>query len=64
MNKFITILLGLVFLLVPIYAWIAVPGGLWGFGTAALTFLKGGIMWITMLIGVVALVIGFSSLKD
>ena len=64
MNKFIGILIGLIFLLVPIYVWLAVPGGYWGFGTAALTFLKGGIMWLLLLIGAVSLLIGLSSLKD
>jgi len=61
MNKFVTILIGLIFLLVPIYAWIR---NLAGFGTAALTFLQGGIVWLLILIGAVSLLIGLSSLKD
>ena len=64
MNKFIGILIGLIFLIVPIYVWLAVPGGYWGFGTAALLFLKGGIMWLLLLVGAVSLLIGLSSLKD
>ena len=61
MNKFATILIGLVFLLVPIYAWIV---NFANFGTAALTFLQGGIVWLLILIGAVSLMIGLSSLKD
>jgi len=64
MNKFIGILIGLVFLIAPIYAWIAKPGGLWGLGDAALIFLKGGIMWMLLLIGAVSLLISLNSLKD
>lgn len=61
MNKYITILIGLIFLLVPIYAWIV---NFAGFGTAALSFLQGGIIWLLILIGAVSLLIGLSSLKD
>ena len=61
MNKFIGILIGLIFLVAPIYAWIV---DFAGFGAAALTFLKGGIMWLLLLIGAVSLLIGLSSLKD
>ena len=61
MNKFIGILIGLIFLIVPIYAWIV---DFAGFGAAALTFLKGGIIWLLLLIGVVSLFIGLTSLKD
>ena len=61
MNKFIGILIGLIFLLVPIYAWIV---DFAGFGASALTFLQGGIMWLLLLVGAVSLLIGLSSLKD
>lgn len=61
MNKFIGILIGLVFLLAPIYAWIM---NVAGFGDAALLFLKGGIMWLLLLIGAVSLLVGLTSLKD
>ena len=61
MNKLLTILIGLVFLLVPIYAWIV---NFAGFGVAALTFLKGGIMWLLLLVGAVSLLFGLTSLKD
>ncbi|MFH1238211.1 MAG: hypothetical protein ABIH79_03030 [archaeon] len=61
MNKFIGIMTGLVFLIVPIYAWIV---NFAGFGTAAIYFLKGGLIWILILIGTVSLVIGLNSLIE
>jgi len=61
MNKLTVILLGLVFLLVPIYAWITNWAGV---GDAALTLLKGGIMWILLAIGAFSLLSGISGLKD
>lgn len=48
-------------LLAPIYAWIV---DFAGFGTAALTFLKGGLVWVALLVGLVSLVVGFTSLKE
>lgn len=61
MNKFIGILIGLVFLITPIYAWIV---NFAGFGAAALSFLKGSLMWMLILIGAVSLVIGLNSLVE
>ena len=61
MNKFIIILIGLICLMAPIYAWIV---NFAGFGSAALAFLKGGAVWVLILIGIGALVAGFSSLKE
>jgi len=61
MNKFIGILIGLVFLLAPIYAWIV---NFEGFGDAALVCLKGGIVWGFLVIGIASLLVGLSSLKD
>ena len=61
MNKFIEILIGLVFLLVPIYVWIV---NFASFGTSALFFLKGGLVWLLLGIGVAFLIIGLTELKD
>lgn len=61
MNKFVGILVGLVALLAPVYAWIINFKGL---GDAAMVFLKGGLMWIMLLVGLVSLVVGFTSLKE
>ena len=61
MKKIAGLLLGLVFLVVPIYAWIVNYAG---FGDAALTFLKGGLIWFVLLIGAVSLLAVLSSLKN
>lgn len=61
MNKFIEILVGLIFLIIPVYVWIV---NLWGFGNAALVVLKGGIMWGLLLVGLLLLVIGISELRE
>ena len=61
MNKFIGILAGLAILIVPIYAWIIDFAGL---GTAALIFLKGGLVWLSLGIGTVLLLVGIIGLKD
>ena len=61
MKKIFGILLGLIFLSVPIYAWIM---DIAGFGTAALIFLKGGLIWFVLLVGAVSLLVGLNSLKN
>jgi len=61
MNKFLELLIGLIFLLVPIYAWIV---NFWGVGDSALVFFKGGLVWMLILIGVVFILIGISDLKN
>ena len=61
MNKYLEILIGLVILLAPIYAWIANWAS---FGTAATLFLKGGLVWLFLAIGAVFLIMGLSDLKD
>jgi len=61
MNKFIEILIGLILLVIPIYAWIT---NYWYLGEAALLVLKGGIMWGLILAGILFLVLGISDLKD
>lgn len=63
MNKWLEILIGLILVLASVYSWIGVPGGYWGFGTAALTFLKGGLIWFVILIGLLFLMLGISDLK-
>lgn len=61
MNKFVEILLGLVLLLAPIYAWILDYAS---FGTAAMVVFKGAIIWGVLLVGLVFLLVGLSGLKD
>ena len=61
MNKWMEILIGLVLLIVPIYAWIVNYAGV---GVAALEFFKGGLVWFLILLGVLFLMLGLSDLKD
>lgn len=61
MNKWLEILAGLILLIVPIYVWAM---NCWGFGTAALEVLKGGIVWFVIMIGLLFLMLGISDLKD
>jgi len=61
MNKYLEILTGLILLLIPVCAWITNYAGL---GTAALTVLKGGIVWLLIGIGLILLIIGISDLKE
>lgn len=61
MNKWAEILIGLVLIIVVVYAWMT---NIWGFGTAALDFLKGGIIWVIIMIGLLLLVLGISDLKE
>ena len=61
MNKFVEILVGLVLLIVPIYAWIV---NFWGVGTAALEFFKGGLVWMLLMFGLLFLLLGISDLKE
>ena len=64
MNKWLEILLGLILVIVAAYAWLANGGvGIWGLGSAALTFFKGGIVWLVILIGLLFLMLGISDLK-
>jgi len=60
MNKFISILFGLILLAVGVLVW----GTNWGgFGDAALSFLQGGIVWLVLLIGLMLVILGLSDLK-
>ncbi len=65
MNKWVEILLGLILIVGAVYAWGMNNGaGLWNMGTAALQFLKGGIVWFVILIGLLFLMLGISDLKS
>ncbi len=60
MNKWFELLLGLVFLNGTIFVWWT---NLFGFGDAALSFFKGGLMWMVIMIGLLLIVLGISDLK-
>lgn len=61
MNKFLELLVGLIFLLVPIYAWIV---NFWGVGDSAVFFFKGGLVWVLILIGIVFILLGISDFRE
>jgi hypothetical protein len=61
MNKWLEILLGLILVIAPIYAWLV---NYWGLGAAALTFFKGGLVWLIIIIGLLFLMLGISDLKE
>ena len=61
MNKWIEILLGLILIIASVYAW---GTNFLGAGTAALEFLKGGLVWFIILIGLLFLMLGISDLKE
>jgi hypothetical protein len=63
MNKYLEILIGIILLVVPIAEWVGNYTGL-NFGTAALEVLKGGLVWLVILIGLIFLILGISELKD
>lgn len=60
MNKWIEILLGLIFLNGAIATWALSKS----FGAAALSFLEGGLVWFIILIGLILIMLGISDLKD
>jgi hypothetical protein len=63
MNKWLEILLGLILLVVPIA--LILPGmPLASWGSAAVEFLKGGLAWIVVLIGLLFLMLGISDLRE
>ncbi len=64
MNKWAEIVLGLILIIVAVLLWILTLGlGGWDFGTAALEFLKGGIVWFIILLGLLLLMLGISDLR-
>ena len=60
MNKWIEILLGLIFLNGAIFVWWT---NFWNFGESALAFFRGGLVWLVVLIGFVLIMLGISDLK-
>ena len=61
MNKWMELLVGLILVIAPIYAWIA---NIWLVGDAALVFFKGGVVWMLILVGLLFLLLGISDLKE
>lgn len=61
MNKWLEILVGLILVIAAVTAWIS---GFWDMGQAALTVLKGGIIWVLIIAGLLFLLLGLSDLKE
>lgn len=61
MNKWAELLMGLILVVLAVYAW---GMNIWGMGTAALEFLKGGIIWFVIMIGLLFIMLGISDLKE
>lgn len=61
MNKWAELLIGLILINAAILGWAFLPGN---WGEAALQFLKGGIIWIVILAGLLFVMLGISDLKE
>lgn len=61
MNKWLELLLGLILIALAVYAW---GMDLYGFGDAALNFLKGGIIWFIIMISLLLIMLGITDIKD
>jgi len=61
MNKWSELLVGLIFLVVAVLAWVY---NAWSFGDAAILFLKGGIIWGVIILGLIFVLLGISDLKN
>lgn len=61
MNKWLIILLGLIFLVAPVLLWVF---DFWGMGVAALEFFKGGLIWFLIGVGCLLIFIGIIDLMD
>jgi hypothetical protein len=65
MNKWLEIVLGLILIIVAVLIWAYTLGlGFWDFGAAAWEFLKGGIVWLIILLGLLFLMLGISDLRE
>ena len=61
MNKWIELLIGLILLNGAVFVWCM---NFLNFGDAALSFLKGGLVWVVILVGLVLIMLGISDLRD
>lgn len=65
MNKWLELLLGLILIIGAILvAFYSQTWGIWNFWTAAGEFLKGGLFWFIVMIGVLFVLLGISDLKE
>jgi hypothetical protein len=61
MNKWLEILVGVILVIAAVCAWLT---NFWEMGQAALLFLKGGIIWLLIIVGLLFLMLGLSDLKE
>ena len=61
MNKFFEILFGLIFLVFSVYF---LTTNTAGFGTSALIFLKGALVWVVLFIGLIFVFLGINDLGN
>ncbi len=62
MNRWLEILFGLILVVVPLALILpGMPLAVWGI--AALTVLKGAIVWILLLVGLLLIILGINDLK-
>lgn len=61
MNKWLEILFGLILVIAAVLGWVI---NYQEIGTAALIFLKGGLVWGVILIGLLFLLLGISDLRE
>jgi len=66
MNKWVELLLGLILINGVIFAtWYSVElGSFWNLRHAAWEFLKGGVVWFFLMLGLIFIVLGISDLKE
>lgn len=65
MNKWLELIIGVIFVIAGIVAWaLTLDLGFWDFGTAAWNFLKGGLVWAVIMIGLLFLMLGISDLRE
>ena len=65
MNKWLELLIGLILIIVAVLAiFLTLPYDFWDFGYAAWEFLKGGIIWFIIMIGLLFLMLGISDLRE
>ncbi len=61
MDNKVEIILGLILLNLVAFFWIT---DLWKLGQAALILLKGGFMWIMLLLGIILTLLGLNELRE
>jgi len=65
MNKWLELLIGLILIIgAVLVVFLTLPYGFWDFGHAAWEFLKGGVVWFVIMIGLLFLMLGISDLRE